>query len=248
LRVSYGGLALEIHKPHAARSWREFFIELGTIVSGILIALALEQGVEWLREYHRASEARENIREEIAHNLGEMKARAMTEPCISKRLDEVTDLIARAGQPGPIWIGHPLLWLLRDSQFGTAAQAGHVSLFDSDEQASYAGIYAGFALYNQAETVEQKAWADLRTLEQHPAMSAVTDWQLRSAVQQARTARWTMETSLRLSVDRASQIGIGPGRIPKFTVQSMCIPLHTPRAEALKLIVAGRGGAAYDEP
>jgi hypothetical protein len=239
---------LDIHKPHAARSWREFFIELGTIVSGILIALALEQGVEWSREHHRASHARENIRAEIARDLGLMKSRAMMEACVSKRLDEVTDLIEHAGQPGPIWIGHPVIWLLQDSQFSSAAQAGHVSLFDSDEQANYAAIYAGFAEYNQAEAMEQKAWADLRTLERHPTISAVADWQLRSAVQQARTARWTEEAAGQLSIDRASQLGIGPRRIPKFAIQSACIPLHTPRAEALKLVIAGRHGVSYDEP
>ena len=26
---------VDIHKPHAAKTWKEFFIELGTIVTGI---------------------------------------------------------------------------------------------------------------------------------------------------------------------------------------------------------------------
>lgn len=37
---------MEIHKPKAAHSWREFLVEIGTIVCGILIALGLEQVVE----------------------------------------------------------------------------------------------------------------------------------------------------------------------------------------------------------
>ena len=32
---------MDIHRPHAAHSWREFAIEIGTIVLGILIALGL---------------------------------------------------------------------------------------------------------------------------------------------------------------------------------------------------------------
>ena len=31
---------MEIHKPHAAKTWKEFFIELGTIVLGILVRIA----------------------------------------------------------------------------------------------------------------------------------------------------------------------------------------------------------------
>ena len=36
------GESMEIHKPKAAHSVREFLIEIGTIVCGILIALGLE--------------------------------------------------------------------------------------------------------------------------------------------------------------------------------------------------------------
>ena len=37
---------MEIHKPKAAHSWREFLVEIGTIVIGILIALGLEQEMQ----------------------------------------------------------------------------------------------------------------------------------------------------------------------------------------------------------
>ncbi len=33
---------MEIHKPHAAKTWREFAVELATITAGILIALTLD--------------------------------------------------------------------------------------------------------------------------------------------------------------------------------------------------------------
>ncbi len=44
---------MEIHKPHAAKTWKEFFIELGTIVIGILIAIALEQTVDYFRHVNQ---------------------------------------------------------------------------------------------------------------------------------------------------------------------------------------------------
>jgi len=51
---------MEIHKPKAAHSWREFLIEIGTIVCGILIALGLEQTIEaahWAEKVHDAKDA-----------------------------------------------------------------------------------------------------------------------------------------------------------------------------------------------
>jgi hypothetical protein len=35
---------MDIHSPKAAHSIREFLIEIGTIICGILIALGLERG------------------------------------------------------------------------------------------------------------------------------------------------------------------------------------------------------------
>jgi hypothetical protein len=45
----------DIHWPHAAKTWKEFFIELGTITLGVLIALAAEQTVETLHNCSRAA-------------------------------------------------------------------------------------------------------------------------------------------------------------------------------------------------
>lgn len=36
---------MDIHKPKAAHSWREFLTEIGAIVCGILIAIRLERRV-----------------------------------------------------------------------------------------------------------------------------------------------------------------------------------------------------------
>ncbi len=246
---------MEIHKPHAAKTWREFFIELGTIISGILIALALEQVVEWSREQHRSSEARENIRAEIASNLGGMAVRSALEPCISRRLDEVADIIDHPAAAGPastpLWIGHPAFFNMKDSQYQAAAQAGHASLLPGGEQAAYASLYAYFTHYNDWEGAEEKAWADIRTLERRPPRSPVLDWQLRSAVQQARIARWTMEVSAQYAQMNAAKLGVAPAKANGFKIQSACLPLHTPRAEALKQVAEGRSiaaGLAFDKP
>lgn len=46
---------MEVHHPeHAIRSWRDFLSHMGTVVLGILIAIALEQGVQaWNRAGER---------------------------------------------------------------------------------------------------------------------------------------------------------------------------------------------------
>lgn len=244
---------MDIHKPHAAKNWREFFIELATITAGILIALALEQVVETVREHRHAAEARESIRTEIANGLGLMNVRSAIETCVTKRLDEVTDHLDRlaAGKavPAAIWIGHPTIFSMRSSQFDAASHAGTVSHLPIGEQTSFAEVYAAFADYSHAEATEQGAWSDLRVLEQNPHYTPTLDWQLRSAIQLARTARWTLEIESAVAMAAAAKIGISPEDLGIFKTQSACVPFTTPRQEALEKIVEGRSNKAqYDEP
>jgi hypothetical protein len=56
---------IDIHpQQHAAITRREFFIHLGIVVLGILIAIGLEQTVEYLHHRHLASEARRALLDE----------------------------------------------------------------------------------------------------------------------------------------------------------------------------------------
>ena len=60
---------LEVHPPaHTPHTWRDFFIHIATIVVGLLIAVGLEQAVEWLHHRHQIAETREALAHERALN------------------------------------------------------------------------------------------------------------------------------------------------------------------------------------
>jgi hypothetical protein len=51
---------IDIHPPHRSdHTWTDFFIHIGTIILGILIALGLEQSLEYLHRRHQLHELRE---------------------------------------------------------------------------------------------------------------------------------------------------------------------------------------------
>jgi hypothetical protein len=59
----------DIHPPHhAASTWRDFFIHIATIVIGLLIAVGLEQIVEFFHHRHQARQMQESLREESLEN------------------------------------------------------------------------------------------------------------------------------------------------------------------------------------
>ena len=62
---SPGAGMLDVHPPHSpTHTWKDFFIHIATIVVGLLIAVGLEQTVEYFHHRRQVAEAREALREE----------------------------------------------------------------------------------------------------------------------------------------------------------------------------------------
>jgi hypothetical protein len=60
---------LDVHPPHESiHTWRSFFIHIATIVIGLLIAVALEQGVERIHEHYELNKVREELARELDGN------------------------------------------------------------------------------------------------------------------------------------------------------------------------------------
>jgi len=61
-------LMLDVHLPHPTHTWRDFWIHLGTISVGLLIAISLEQGVEALHRLHQRHQLEESFHAECEEN------------------------------------------------------------------------------------------------------------------------------------------------------------------------------------
>jgi hypothetical protein len=55
---------IDIHVPQATHTWKDFWIHLGTITAGLLIAISLEQSVEALHHLHQRHELEASLRVE----------------------------------------------------------------------------------------------------------------------------------------------------------------------------------------
>ena len=54
---------LDVHPPDkSTHTWKDFFIHIATIVIGLLIAIGLEQTVEYFHHRHEVAETREALR------------------------------------------------------------------------------------------------------------------------------------------------------------------------------------------
>lgn len=56
---------IDVHAPHGGvHTWKDFWIHLGTITLGLLIAIGLEQSVEWVHHLHQRHQLEEDLHTE----------------------------------------------------------------------------------------------------------------------------------------------------------------------------------------
>jgi hypothetical protein len=156
---------LEIHKPKAAHSWREFAIEIGTIICGILIALSLEQVVESLHMRHLVHEAREGLHRELAFDAGRVLNAASQDHCVDRRLALLADWAGGRRQIDSSQLdtdrNRPLLGAFRSSAWDVAKTGQAVSHMSVEEQNRLATAYELFANQQSLLQQEREAWVRL---------------------------------------------------------------------------------------
>jgi len=136
---------VEIHPPHAIRSWKDFLVQLLTITAGILIALSLEGIRESFRDRALVREARENIRREIADNVRELDDEIAHMDERGKKLDTARRLAADLLKTKRTDIHQFDLGLtfptLSAASWQTAERTGAFAHMDYAEVQKYANIY-----------------------------------------------------------------------------------------------------------
>jgi hypothetical protein len=142
---------VEIHPPHAIRSWKDFLIQLLTITAGILIALSLEGVREAIHDRGVVREARENIRREIADNQQELDGELRGMRDQTRHLDDALkfadEMLAKKHsdvQKLELTVSNANL---RVASWQTADRTGALAHMDYAEVQKYAGTYAGQELY-----------------------------------------------------------------------------------------------------
>ena len=93
---------LEVHPPHSStHSWRDFFIHIGTIAVGLLLALGLEQGVEAIHRHRERVRLLADLREESTVRAKQIqqldRSTLVTEKWLSSVLRAALDARSSAG-------------------------------------------------------------------------------------------------------------------------------------------------------
>ena len=141
---------LDVHPAHhAANSWRDFFVHIATIVIGLLIAISLEQTVEFFHHRHQARDARETLRLERETNHARYKIDTASfrrlQAAVRNNLSVLTYLRQHPGTreaalPGVLVCGVP--WIPpEESAWKAAQQTNATAYMPPSEVQSYSAVY-----------------------------------------------------------------------------------------------------------
>jgi hypothetical protein len=159
---------LDVHALHqTVRTWKDFFIHIATIVIGLLIAIGLEQTVEFFHHRHQVAEAREQLETELRINVAifdtqilEMRRLA---PILQRDLEALHFLRERPGAPRSSWPGELSWWYVDYTYVLSAWNAAHESsvlaLMPRREVEQRSALYSSLAALNEStKEATQRLW------------------------------------------------------------------------------------------
>jgi hypothetical protein len=160
---------IDIHPaPHAAHTWRDFFIHIATIVLGLLIAVGLEQTVEFFHHRHQLYELREGAIVDAhiyLHDVDQNRdANIRQIEDLTTRIQQVRDAIS-LHHPLPPLAYRPALSIstIRLGNLSAAKASGLINLLTQDEINSAGdaevGVIKSEALKERAQEAATKRTA-----------------------------------------------------------------------------------------
>ena len=146
---------LDVHPPHeAAHTWPDFFIHIATIVVGLLIAVGLEQTVEYVHHRHLTHRAHEQLAQELELNQENLRRNTFIVTIHEKHLiadlNILTRLRSHALKPDDRFITLRPYYLFTDAAWSTLHTSGGANFLTSDELEQYAPAYLQAEHYNQS--------------------------------------------------------------------------------------------------
>ena len=140
---------MDVHPPQGGiHTWRDFWIHLGTITVGLLIAISLEQSVEWMHRLHEQHVLQGELHDEGEENLKSIQVdierlRFQRNGMVMRRKD-VQQMIAGDGKlklPFRVIPPSGTITLPSESAWDSAKASGKVALLQDSESDVYSFLY-----------------------------------------------------------------------------------------------------------
>jgi hypothetical protein len=155
---------IDIHVPQATHTWKGFWIHLGTITIGLLIAISLEQSVEQLHHLHQRHQLEEDLRAEAAKNIATLDHNYHNLDNYMAWASGLRDTVnAMHASGGKIKLPYPprpdpaqtITTMPSSSAWTTAQASALVDLLPREEAKMYDRVYYELKQYSDVQAIRQ---------------------------------------------------------------------------------------------
>jgi hypothetical protein len=217
---------VEIHRPKAIHNWQEFLKEVGTIVIGVLIALAAEEAMTSYNWREEVAIVRDSLDDELSDTLFAAMERVKIADCQRRTLDRL-DQLADQSQGTLVLRNDPVT---RNRVWGTAAweaavASGAIAHMPHDERNTYAALFSMVRMFRELNIRQEELWATISAYRRQRPLTETSRERFIEAVSQLRALTGTMNRAAQQFVDRAKRIYI---QLAAEDAESLRQPLQCP--------------------
>jgi len=150
----------------------KFVREVGSVVLGVLLALAIGEIADAARWKLRVARSMDAMRAEIGGNRYNFAERRAYQACIDRRLKEIGAVLREARRTGVLPnlddFGRPGMRLTENAAFEVAKSEGVPLHMDGARAREIAAIYASSDIYRSITAEEAESWGTLKLLQAAP--------------------------------------------------------------------------------
>jgi hypothetical protein len=147
---------------------RKFLREVGSVVLGVLVALALGAVASEIGWRIEVAEARGALAEEMGEVLGQARERERLQSCFDRKLDAVAAIVDKAALDGrlpPVGdLGDPLVRTWSRGVWDSTQNAETAAHFDRETLDNLSGVYEFVDRLNRINERELDLWTRLYTI------------------------------------------------------------------------------------
>jgi len=195
------------HKP--IHNWTDFLKEVGTIVLGVIIALAADEAVDGWNWNKEVSIVEDSLNDELAGSLFAAQERIKITQCQRQTLDALDDLADKShgtlvlrNKP----VSRNRVWA--SAAWDAAVASGAIAHMPHDTRNTYSELFSFVHLFQALNLRQQELWASIDAYRRPRAFTDTSRDRFVENVAQLRALTGTMNLAAQQFVDIAKPLNI----------------------------------------
>ena len=197
------------HKHRPLEGWSDFLKEVGTIIVGVVIALAAGEAMDAWNWKNEVSIVEDSLNDELAGSLFAAEERIKIADCQRRTLDALDDLADRSRGTMVIRttpVSRNRVWGF--AAWDAAVASGAIAHMPHDTRNGYSTLFSYVRLFRELNLRQQELWASINAYRRPRPFTDTSRERFVETVAQLRSLTGTMNLGAQQFVERARMLNV----------------------------------------